>query len=70
MDIGEIEIYTIPAKGGEPTRLTREREPSIEPAWSPDRTLIAYFNGGELWVKAWDRAEQLPLVLFGDRRWG
>jgi Tol biopolymer transport system component len=38
----DAEIYTIPADGGTPARLTRDDVPSIEPAWSPDGTLIVY----------------------------
>jgi Tol biopolymer transport system component len=38
----DAEIYTIPAVGGEPTRLTHDDASSIEPAWSPDGTQIVY----------------------------
>jgi Tol biopolymer transport system component len=46
----DAEIYTIPAPGGSPTRLTHDDVSDIEPAWSPDGTKIAYFHGGDLWV--------------------
>jgi Tol biopolymer transport system component len=39
---GDAEIYTIPAGGGRPTRLTHDDAGSIEPAWSPDGNLIVY----------------------------
>jgi Tol biopolymer transport system component len=39
---GDAEIYTIPAAGGHPTRLTHDDAASIEPAWSPDGKLIVY----------------------------
>ena len=52
------EIYTIPAAGGSPTRLTNNDVSNIEPAWSPDGTQIAYWNGGELWVTASDGSDQ------------
>jgi Tol biopolymer transport system component len=39
---GDAEIYTIPAAGGHPTRLTHDDVASIEPAWSPDGKLIVY----------------------------
>jgi Tol biopolymer transport system component len=38
----DAEIYTIPAGGGRPTRLTHDDAGSIEPAWSPDGKLIVY----------------------------
>ena len=38
----DAEIYTIPASGGEPTRLTHDDVSSIQPAWSPDGTRIVY----------------------------
>jgi Tol biopolymer transport system component len=47
---GNGEIYTIPAQGGAPTRLTHDGINDLEPAWSPDGSQIAYFHGGELWV--------------------
>jgi Tol biopolymer transport system component len=46
----DAEIYTIPASGGTPTRLTHNDVSDIEPAWSPDGTQIAYWHGGDLWV--------------------
>jgi Tol biopolymer transport system component len=52
------EIYTIPAAGGAPTQLTHNRVSNIEPAWSPDSSQIAYWNGGELWVMGTDGANQ------------
>ena len=54
----DSEIYTIPAGGGTPTRLTRNDLSNIEPAWSPNGTQIAYWNGGELWVMRADGSEQ------------
>jgi Tol biopolymer transport system component len=54
----DSEIYTIPAEGGLPTRLTNNDVSNIEPAWSPDGTQIAYWNGGELWVMASDGSDQ------------
>ncbi len=36
------QIWTVPARGGTPTRLTHEGISRIQPSWSPDGTLIAY----------------------------
>lgn len=44
------EIYTIPATGGTPTRLTHDDVSSIAPAWSPDGTQLVFWSGGELSV--------------------
>ena len=44
------EIYTIPATGGTPTRLTNDHVSDYEPTWSPAGDRIAYFHGGELWI--------------------
>ena len=57
----DSEIYTIPAEGGLPTRLTNNDVSNIEPAWSPDGTEIAYWNGGELWVMAADGSDRHAL---------
>ena len=44
------EIYTIPATGGTPTRLTHNQVSDFEPTWSPAGDRIAYFHGGQLWI--------------------
>jgi Tol biopolymer transport system component len=58
----DSEIHTIPAEGGTPTRLTNNDVSNIEPAWSPDGTQIAYWNGGELWVMASNGSDQHALT--------
>ena len=44
------EIFTIPATGGTPTRLTHNQVSDYEPTWSPAGDRIAYFHGGQLWI--------------------
>ena len=46
----DSDIYTVPAMGGDVTRLTNNIVSNIEPAWSPDGTRIAYWDGGALLV--------------------
>jgi len=44
------DIYTVPAAGGHPTRLTSEPGPDLYPDYSPDGTQIVYRHGDELRV--------------------
>jgi Tol biopolymer transport system component len=59
------EIYTVPASGGTPTRLTNDDVSNIAPAWSPDGTQLAYWNGGELWVMDADGSDPHSLGVEG-----
>lgn len=48
---GNWEIWTSDENGNRPKRLTRTREEERSPAWSPDKTQIAYATGqGRLFV--------------------
>jgi Tol biopolymer transport system component len=59
----DAEIYTIPATGGIPTRLTHNGTPDIEPTWSPGGEQIAYFSTdrSEIWVMNADGSAQRRL---------
>jgi Tol biopolymer transport system component len=59
------EIYTIPASGGTPTRLTHDDVSNIAPAWSPDGTRIVYWNGGQLWIMGADGSDLQDLEIDG-----
>ncbi len=46
----DAEIYSIPATGGTPSRLTNDGQRNIEPGWSPGGTRIAFKHGEALGV--------------------
>jgi hypothetical protein len=60
----DSEIYTIPAGGGTPTRLTRNDVPDIEPTWSPDGGRIAYFSHQLRIMQADGSRDHGPFVSF------
>jgi Tol biopolymer transport system component len=66
---GNSEIYTIPAAGGSPTRLTHDDVSNIEPAWSPDGSQLAYWSGGELWVMGADGTNPHRVYRGGGGAW-
>jgi hypothetical protein len=56
---GNLEIYAVPAGGGEPVNLTNNPAQDSEPAWSPDGQQLAFVssrNGyaGDIYVMAAD----------------
>jgi len=65
----QSEIFTIPVKGGTPTRLTHNDVSSIEPTWSPDGEQIAYRNGVELWVMGKDGSGQHRVLRANGGTW-
>jgi Tol biopolymer transport system component len=46
----DAEIYTVPATGGDPTQLTTDHRPNIEPTWSPDGRQLAFRHGDSLGI--------------------
>jgi Tol biopolymer transport system component len=47
------EIWSIPASGGTPTRLTTNGEPDQAPSYSPDGSKLAFFHDGSIvWMNA------------------
>jgi Tol biopolymer transport system component len=67
----DAELYTIPATGGTPTRLTDNGIPDIEPAWSPDGSQIAYFSTdrGDLRVMRADGTRDRAVFTGGNSGW-
>ncbi len=67
------EIWSVPASGGEPTRLTDNDVPDMQPDVGPDGR-VAYWSGGEIWTMAPDGSEQqhlstVPWDLGWNPRW-
>lgn len=44
------EIWTVPASGGSPTRVTRNAVPDDMPAFSPTGAEMAFFRDGHIWL--------------------
>ena len=55
----DADLFSVPLRGGAPTRLTRDPGRDVSPAVSPDGTLIAYVSdragGDDIWVMPADR---------------
>jgi Tol biopolymer transport system component len=56
------EIWTVPADGGAPTRLTENAVWDDMPAYSPDGTRIAVARDGAIWVMDADGSDARPLA--------
>jgi Tol biopolymer transport system component len=65
----DAEIYTIPAGGGRPTRLTHDDAASIEPAWSPDSKSIVYRTQFHLIVLRADGSDPHQVTPDGMNPW-
>jgi Tol biopolymer transport system component len=63
------DIYTVPAAGGAPTRLTHGGGPDIEPAWSPDGSHIVFRSGWDLRVMRADGTGQHVVLKFRNGPW-
>jgi Tol biopolymer transport system component len=59
------EIYTVPATGGTPTRLTDNRVDDSEASYSPDGTQIAFHREGGAWIMEADGSNTRALPLPG-----
>ena len=51
---GNTELYTMPATGGEPTRITVSEENEMQPIWRPDGKKIAYLRANDKGMQIWE----------------
>ena len=51
---GNTELYTMPASGGDPTRITVSEESEMQPVWRPDGKKIAFLRANEHGVQIWE----------------
>jgi len=51
---GNTELYTMPATGGEPTRITISEESEMQPIWRPDGKKIAYLRANDKGTQIWE----------------
>jgi dipeptidyl aminopeptidase/acylaminoacyl peptidase len=51
---GNTELYTMPATGGEPTRITVSEESEMQPVWRPDGKKIAYLKANDMGTQIWE----------------
>ena len=51
---GNTELYTMPATGGEPTRITVTEESEMQPVWRPDGKKIAYLRANDKGMQIWE----------------
>ena len=65
----DADIYTVPAKGGVPTRLTRGQGSDYEPAWSPDGSQIVFRHDHALRVMNADGTHAHDVGSFRNGPW-
>ena len=66
---GDFEIYSMAANGTELNPLTENLANDLNPAWSPDRTQIAFHSdrdgNGEIYVMDADGTDQTRRTITG-----
>jgi Tol biopolymer transport system component len=66
---GKLEIHVRPLHGGPGRTLTRDGRNNVQPAWSPDGTLVAFHSKdrGGLWIVPAEGGKARLLASFGSR---
>jgi hypothetical protein len=64
-DSADEEIWTVPASGGTPVRLTHDNRPQIQPSWSPNGHWIAFGDSGDIAVMRADGSGMHTLTSSG-----
>lgn len=59
---GVRQLFSLPLRGGYPTRLTASDKPVSDPQWSPDGRRIAYVRDEEIWVMEADGSRAVRVV--------
>ena len=54
LNTGNAELYTMPAEGGEPTRITTTPNDEMQPLWRPDGKKIAYLYSDDKGTQVWE----------------
>lgn len=54
LNTGNAELYTMPAEGGEPTRITTTPNDEMQPVWRPDGKKIAYLYSDDKGTQVWE----------------
>ncbi|MCA9982365.1 MAG: PD40 domain-containing protein, partial [Anaerolineales bacterium] len=61
----EVELYTVPAEGGDITEIEAHEGRKFAPRWSPDGTKIAYLGNAEKPGKWWQNNELFVVSVQG-----
>lgn len=64
-DSNRYDIFKIDVKSGKVVRLTQSPGRNLDPSWSPDGRLVAYYNDGDIFVANEDGNNQIEIARGG-----